>query len=177
MAGIADVFMRYGNFTLGGGSATTAVLHHELLERRGWIDTDQFTLNFALARLTPGTNLLAFCTGIGWVLRRWPGALVALMAASLPCTIMVVVVTVALARLQETPWVSVALQGAMAAAVAITVKTCWTIAHPYFKDGTRWRVVWVSLTAFLLYETVGLSAIQVLLIAAAAGAFLPVARP
>jgi len=31
---IADVFCRYANFTLGGGSATVGVLHRELLDKR-----------------------------------------------------------------------------------------------------------------------------------------------
>jgi chromate transporter len=52
-----------------------------------------FTLCFAPARLTPGTNLLAFCIGVGWILRRLPGAVVALLAGSIPCTLMVVVAT------------------------------------------------------------------------------------
>jgi len=29
LGGIGWLFTRYANFTLGGGSATTAVLHHE----------------------------------------------------------------------------------------------------------------------------------------------------
>ena len=66
---IADVFVRYANFTLGGGSATTAVIHGEIVDRRHWVSEEQFALSFALGRLTPG-NLLAFCTGIGWLLRR-----------------------------------------------------------------------------------------------------------
>ena len=57
LAQIADVFTRHANFTLGGGSATVAVLHRELLDKRRWISPDDFTLCFALARLTPGTNL------------------------------------------------------------------------------------------------------------------------
>ena len=49
LAQIADVFTRYANFTLGGGSATVAVLHRELLDKRRWISPDDFTLCFALA--------------------------------------------------------------------------------------------------------------------------------
>jgi chromate transporter len=93
LAPLAWVFARYGNFTLGGGSATTAVPHHELVGRRQWLTQDRFTLCFALGRLTPGTNLLAFCTGVGWLLRGMAGAVTALMAASIPCAIMVIVLT------------------------------------------------------------------------------------
>jgi hypothetical protein len=45
---ITWVFVRYGNFTLGGGSATAATLHRALVERRNWLTEDQFTLCFAL---------------------------------------------------------------------------------------------------------------------------------
>jgi hypothetical protein len=41
---IADVFIRYGNFTLGGGSATTAVMHGQLVTKRHWLSNESFTL-------------------------------------------------------------------------------------------------------------------------------------
>ena len=78
-------FVRYANLTFGGGSATIAVLHREIVARRRWIDQDQFNLLFALSRLTPDTNLLAFCAGIVWMLRRCGGAVVALLSASVSC--------------------------------------------------------------------------------------------
>ena len=142
------VFARYSNFTLGGGSATTAVLHHELVHRRGWLTNDSFALCFALGRLTPGTNLLAFCTGVGWLLRGMArcahgmsGAVVALFAASIPCTIFVVLLTALFSRWQENQLAQSAIHGAIAVAVAITVKTVWTIAKPHFKGRERIRVI------------------------------------
>src|SRR5271154_4890218 len=117
---LAWVFARYANFTLGGGSTTTAVLHHELLEKRRWLNNERFTLCFALGRLTPGTNLLAFCTGVGWTLRRFPGAIVALLAASIPCALMVIVLTALFRQWQDNSIVQAAIHGAVAAAVAIT---------------------------------------------------------
>ena len=170
---LADVFVRYANFTLGGGSATTAVIHGEIVGKRRWVSEEQFALSFALGRLTPGTNLLAFCVGIGWILRRWSGAIVALLAASIPCTAMVVVLTALFSRWQENPYAQAAIKGAIAAAVAITVKTVWTIAHPHFKSGNRLRVILIGASAFALLVFVGLSPITVLLIAAVVGCFLP----
>lgn len=176
LAAIADVFVRYANFTLGGGSLTVAVLHRELLGKRNWISVDSFTLCFGLARLTPGTNVLAFCTGVGWLLRGWWGALVALLAASIPCTIMVVVATALFSEAEGNRWVQAGIHGAIAAAIAITVKTCWTIAHPHWKGAARRRVAVIAAAAFLLYVAVGLSAIQVLVLAAVVGAILPPVR-
>ncbi len=173
---IADVFIRYGNFTLGGGSATTAAMHRELVSKRHWVDDERFTLSFALARLTPGTNVLAFCTGIGWMLRRLPGAVAALLGASIPCTIIVVVLTALFSRWQENQMAQAALHGAIAAAVAITAKTSWTIAGPHYRSGARLRVILIGASAFGLYVGLGMPPIQVLLLAAVVGAFLPIAR-
>ena len=108
-----------------------AVIRGETVSKRRWVSEE----HFALGRLTPGTNLLAFCVGIGWILRRWAGAVVALLAASIPCTLFVVVITVLFAERQENPSHRRRSKGAIAAAVAVTVKTVWTIAHPHFRPG------------------------------------------
>ncbi|MBR0832629.1 chromate transporter [Bradyrhizobium manausense] len=173
LSDIASVFGRYANLTLGGGSATTAIIHGEIITKRRWVSEEQFALSFALGRLTPGTNLLAFCVGIGWILRRWAGAIVALLASSIPCTLIVIVITVLFAKWQENVYAQAAIKGAVAAAVAITVKTVWTIAHPYFKAGNRLRVVLVGAAAFILHVFIGLTPIEVLLLAAVVGFFLP----
>lgn len=170
---IASLFAKYGNLTFGGGSATIAVLHQELIERRKWLPEEQFAMSFALSRLTPGTNLLAFCTSIGWLLQRLAGAVVALLAASIPCTLIVIMVTVAFSQWQSNSIAQAAIHGAIAAAVSITVKTCWTLAKPHFNTGTRLRVVCIAVIAFTLHVAIGLPAVQILLLAGAVGFLLP----
>jgi chromate transporter len=171
---IALAFARYANLTLGGGSATTATLHRELVEKRHWLNEDQFGLCFALGRITPGTNLLAFCTGFGWLLREAAGAVIALLASSMPCAIMVAGLTALFSIWRDSEIAQAAIHGAVAAAVGITIKTVWTIAKPYFKGSGRWRVILVGVTAFLLYVVAHIPPIEVLIGAGAVGAFLPV---
>ena len=173
---ISDVFTRYGNFTLGGGSATSAVIQGQVVTRRHWVTDQQFGLRYALGRLTPGTNVLAFCTGIGWLLSGLPGALVALLAASIPCTLIVIVITALFREWQGNAIAQAAIHGAVAAAVAITAKTSWTIAGPVYRGGARLRVVLIGAAAFGLYVVLGVPAIYVLLGAALVGAFLPVPK-
>lgn len=171
---IADVFIRYANITFGGGSATIAVLHREIVERRGWLDQPQFGLCYGLSRLTPGTNLLAFCTAAGWLVRGWAGAVIALLAASIPCSLIVVLVTFFFERAAENLILKMAVAGAMAAAVGITVSTCWTIAKPYVTR-TRWlRAVIIVGVAVLLEAVFAVPPVRVLLLAAVIGCVLPV---
>jgi chromate transporter len=174
LAQLAFVFARHANLTLGGGSATAATLHRELVERRRWLTETQFTLCFALGRITPGTNLLAFCTGFGWVLRGPSGAITALLASSIPCAMLVAILTALFDYWQPSPIAQAAIHGAVVAAVGITAKTCWTIAKPYFKGYGRLRVILVSAAAFLLNVVPGIPPIEVLMLAAVAGALMPV---
>jgi hypothetical protein len=65
------------------------------------------------------------------------------------------------------------IKGAIAVAVAVTVKTVWTIAHPHFRPGNRIRVVVIGVAAFALHALAGISPVDVLLVAAVIGFFLP----
>lgn len=90
---LGAVFFRVNTLTFGGGNATTNEMYRELVTKRGWLTESQFQLCYALARLTPGANHLAFCVGAGWKMLGLSGAFLALLAASLPGAIMVVGLT------------------------------------------------------------------------------------
>ncbi|HZS35283.1 MAG TPA: chromate transporter [Polyangia bacterium] len=169
---IAALFARYANTTFGGGSATIAVLHDQLVARRSWISRLQFDLAYALSRLTPGTNLLAFCTAAGWMARRWAGAIVALLAASLPCSILAVVATHFYRAWQHDRFVAGALRGALAAAVAIMISTAWSFARPHVTAHVV-KALLVVPAAMVLALRFAVSPIRILLLAAALGLIWP----
>ena len=176
LTALASVFARYANTTFGGGSATIAVLKQQILDKRAWLRESEFDLNYALSRLTPGTNLLAFCTAAGWTRRRWAGAIVALLASSIPCALLAVVVTIFYEQLHGSAWFQAALGGALAAAVAIMGSTAWVFAEPHVKAAPGKAAIVVSATVALSLG-VGLSPVKLLLLAAAAGLAWPVPRP
>lgn len=175
LGAIASVFSRYANTTFGGGSATIAVLKEQVVAKRGWLREPEFELNYALSRLTPGTNLLAFCTAAGWTSRRWPGALVALLASSIPCSLLVVLVTVFYGQLDGNAWFQAALSGALAAAVAIMVSTAWVFAEPHVKVAP-WKAAIVVPATAALSLGVELTPVKILLLAAVAGLAWPVKK-
>lgn len=172
---LGAVFFRYGNWTLGGGSATVAVLQAELIDSRGWVDREAFSLAFGLARLTPGTNLLSFGAGIGWLLRGWGGAVVALLAGSVPCSLVALLVTALYESWSRNRFVEVGLRGALAAAVGVMVATGWTLIRPYWKGLAieRLLVFTGGAVGLALY---GMTPIQVLFLAAAVGLAWPEGR-
>jgi chromate transporter len=170
---IAGVFARYANLTFGGGSATIGVLQHEIETKRPWITRDQFRLCYGLSRLTPGTNLLAFCTAVGWLGRGWPGAVVALAAASLPCSLIAVAVTALFEVWMRNPWVKAALHGALAAAVGIIFYTCWHLTRSSLRRSNWFRLACVLVGSIVMQRVLAIAPIRVLLVAAVVGAIWP----
>ena len=168
---IARIFGTVGSFTFGGGSATIAALEHEIVERRSWLGRDRFGLCYALSRMTPGTNLLAFCVAAGASLRGGFGAVSALLAASLPCSVIAVALTVGFTNLSQSAWFQLFLRGVIAAAVGSLGSTAWLLFRPSWKRPLRVRATILFLSALTLNIALGVSAITVLALAALTGWF------
>jgi chromate transporter len=173
LADVATAFVVKGNFTYGGGSATIATLHRDIVERRGWLAEGPFQLSYALSRLSPGTNLLAFSACIGYQLRRMPGAVVALLAGSLPCAAMALALTALYRSWSHHAVVAVATRGALAAAVAVTAMTGVTLIRPHWRTASRTRLALFVGGAFLSGEFLHVSPLLVLVGAAFAGLIWP----
>ena len=81
---LTGVFLRVGNTTFGGGLPTMAALQRELVEDNHWLSLEDYALAFSLARVTPGTNVIAFCAAAGARIMGWRGALAATLAETGP---------------------------------------------------------------------------------------------
>lgn len=173
---LASIFGRFGNMTFGGGSATIAVIHQEIVSKRKWVSEEIFALCYALSRVTPGTNLLAFETGIGWVVRGWVGAIISLIAGSLPCSAVAVLVTFAYESFSQNVLVARAIRGALAATVGLMLVTSIQLLRPHVSRHQFVVPVTVCVVSFLLVWKVALPPVLVLGIAAVVGYFLPVRK-
>ena len=169
---LGTVFLRYGNRTLGGGSATVAVLQMELVEEKRWVDLETFSLSFGLARLTPGTSLLSFGAGIGWLLCGFRGAIVTLLAGSIPCSLIALIVTALYESWSHNRFIEVGLRGALAAAVGVMVATGWTLIRPFWKELPVARLI-VFTGGALVLAFFGVTPIRVLFLAAFVGLLWP----
>lgn len=168
---LSGVFFRIGNFTFGGGSATTAALQREMVDRRHWYDTLEFGLCYALARVTPGTNLFAFSTASGWLLRGWRGALATLLVVSIPSCLLVCLVTVGFDSWSRNRFFQAAVAGALAASVGALLASFWLLVRPYLDRRQLAQTLVILLSSIALSFLAGWSPIVVLLLAGIAGFF------
>ncbi len=167
---VAWVMVRDGNRTLGGGLATMELLRRTGIDRR-WLDEADNGLLVAASRLTPGTNVLAYCVGLGWKLRGAQGALTALAAASIPSALAITILSAALVRVDRYLIVRVLLAVGTMVAAALVLASTWPLLRPHLGAGARTRTAAIAAIAIILM-LLDATPVQTLLAAAAAGAVL-----
>jgi chromate transporter len=131
LGGLTAVFLRIGNTTFGGGFITMIMLGRELVERRQWLKQGDYDLAFSLARVTPGTNIIAFCAAVGSLLRGWWGAILAVFAVTVPSAAIAVALMQGFESWRDRPWVMAGLAATEAAVTGMMWSTVWLLIRPF----------------------------------------------
>ena len=138
LVSLADLYFRIGTKTFGSGSTTVVLLSREITARN-WLAQWQTDLFYALARVAPGTNVLAFVATSAHAMRGWAGAITAILSLSIPASIVVVLLTLAYQRWNEHPAGGAFISAAMASIVGIVAGAAWLLSWPRFVRGMRVR--------------------------------------
>jgi chromate transporter len=168
------LFFRIGNSTFGSGNTTMILLGREMVERK-WLQQWQFDLFYTIARVVPGTNVLAFVASSAHAVRGWLGAVAAVLALCVPASGVIVLLTLAYQRWHDHPVGSAVVTSAMSAIVGIIIGAAWLMAWPTYRSGDRLRTIALVLGGLIL--SFWLAPLTILLLAAVAGWFWPVADP
>ena len=161
--------LRAGTLTFGGGNPTTVALRRQMVDERGWLSEADVTLAYTLSRITPGTNLFACCAALGYMVRGWPGAIVCLLIASVPSSILTALLTVAMGRILLWPPATALMHGAIAVSVGLSLGSLFVLAQPYLTQGPLLRGLCLIAAGFGL--AVLLPPVWVLAVCAAGGYF------
>src|SRR5215472_12720489 len=76
------VWLRVAALSFGGPAGQIAVMHRIIVEEKHWVGERRFLHALSYCMLLPGPEAQQLATYIGWLMHRWPGAIVAVMALS-----------------------------------------------------------------------------------------------
>jgi chromate transporter len=154
------------NRTLGG-TASMELLRRSL-GARGWMTDEGHALFVAISRLTPGTNILAYCVALGWQLALWRGAMVALAAASIPASVIIALLSATLVRVDEQPVIQAVIAIALIVAALLVLLTAWNLLRPYIKGTNAVRAGIIAAIVVVL-TLMRVTPVRILLVAAVFG--------
>src|SRR4051812_49874125 len=112
---LAALFLSFagiGLMSVGGGLA--AWTRREVVQRRGWLDDQQFLSGYALSQLVPGATNVNLAVFIGTQLRGVPGALACFTGLTAPPLLLAIVLAAIYFGMRGMPGgtsLSVALSG------------------------------------------------------------------
>lgn len=104
-------FLKIGAFTFGGGYAMVSLLENEFVDRKKWIDRNEFLDMVAVAESTPGPVAINSATYIGYREGGVAGAAVSTFAVALPSFVIIRVISLFFEKFLALEWVGRAFKG------------------------------------------------------------------
>jgi chromate transporter len=174
---LAWVIGRDVNGTLGGGNAAMELIRRRFVQA-GWLDDANHGLLVAVSRLTPGTNILAYCAALGWQAHGVAGSAAALLAGSVPTAALVAVLSATLVRIDRYRSVQVLLAAGTVIAVWLVFVAAWQLIRPYLTGHRRGLALAIAAVSSALI-VLDVTPVRILLVCGALGALwkIPAAAP
>lgn len=126
---LAWALLRIGTVAFGGLGATLALLHRDLVERRGWLRAGDVAEALAYTKPLPGSTVVQVVTFLGWRLGGWPGAIIATTAFLIPAFMIMTISAAAVLALPDAPVVRNALTGLQVGVVGVLAAAMWRLAR------------------------------------------------
>lgn len=161
-------FAKIGSFTLGGGYAMVPVMQKEIVDKKGWLASDEFMDILAVSQATPGLFAMNMASHIGYKLKGTLGGIVGALAVALPSIIAILLIAMFFQAFKDNIYVEKIFMGIRPAVVALIVAPCFSMART--AKINRYNI-WIPVVAALLICAFGVSPIWVIL-AAGIGGFI-----
>lgn len=164
-------FFKIGLFTFGGGYAMIALLEEEFIQRRKWLDKNEFLDMTAIAESTPGPVAINSATYLGYKLAKVPGAATATVAVCLPSFLIIYAISLFFEQFTQLTVIANAFKGIQVCVIYLIfsagVRMLKSLDKSLFATGVLAAVMLVMVGLSL--AGVSVSSILLILLSGAAG--------
>lgn len=136
--------------SIGGISSVMPEFQRLVVETNQWVTPAEFTQLFAVSQAAPGPNVL-ISSLIGWHVAGMLGAVVALLAMTLPASVLAWYVSGVWDRFKDAPWRATLQRALLPVCVGLILSGGYVLGTPY---GVDWRnALIMGASAATLYAT------------------------
>jgi chromate transporter len=147
LGALVRYFLYLGALGFGGPVALVGFMHRDLVERRGWVDEDEYRLGVALAQIMPGPLAAQLAIALGYFQHGVLGATAVGLAFVIPSFLMVLAISMAYVRFGGLWWMQALFYGIGAAVVAIIAIAAYKLAR---STNRRDPLLWAVFGALLI---------------------------
>ena len=156
-------YLKIGTFTIGGGYVMLSLIEREIVDRKGWIDREEYLNMIALAQAAPGLIAVNSAIFIGWRIGGWRGVIASVLGAVLPSFFIILAIAMLFQDYKDYPAVEAIFKGIRPAVVALIAAPLVRMAH---SAKITWATALIPIVGTLLIWLGGLSPVWIILVTA-----------
>jgi len=147
---LARLFLRLGSTAFGGPAAHIALMRHEVVVEREWIDDREYGQLIGLSNLVPGPNSTEVAMHVGRLRAGWRGLLVAGVTFILPAFLMMLGLAWFYVHYGTRPRFESALAGISAVVVVLVLQAILQLSRSSLRSALTIAVAVVALLAAIV---------------------------
>jgi len=152
MLGLFWSFFKVGAFTFGGGYAMLPIIQREIVENRGWIETEQFVDVLAVAQSGPGAVAINTAIFTGYKLMGASGVIAATLGVVAPSFLIILAIAATLGAAGPSPLLEKVFKGIRPAVVALIISAAYGVGKKVLKDKFSYAISGAALVASLAFN-------------------------
>ncbi len=145
-------WLKLGFISFGGPAGQIAIMHHDLVEKKGWISEKRFLHALNYCMLLPGPEAQQLATYIGWLMHRTWGGLIAGGLFVLPSLLILMLLTWVYLSYGHLQQIAGALYGIKPAVVAIVLFAAYRIGSRVLRHGALWLITAAAFVAVAFFS-------------------------
>ena len=161
-----STFFKIGLFTIGGGYAMVPLIEEEVVNKKKWLNQEDFIDLLAVSQSAPGVFAVNISIFIGYKLKKFPGALALALGAILPSFLIILGITLFFHQFKGHEAVENIFKGIRPAVVALIAAPTFTLAKS--AKINRYNL-WIPIVSALLIWLLGVSPVYVIALAGIGG--------
>ena len=163
--------LKIGLFTFGGGYAMIALLENEFVEKKKWLEKDEFLDVAAIAESTPGPIAINAATYIGYKNTGMIGAMIATLGICIPSFVIIYAISLFLDAFLSLTLVAYAFKGIQICVVYLIISAGLKMLKQMKKTAFNIIIVSITIICMVVFSlfSVKFSTIFYILISGACG--------
>ncbi len=163
--------LKIGLFTFGGGYAMIPLLENEFVEKKKWMEKEDFLDMLAIAESTPGPIAINSATYIGYKAAGFFGALFATIGVCIPSFVIIFVISLFFDKFLSLTYVAYAFRGIQACVIYLILNAGLKMLKSIEKNAFNMTIMIATISVMTLFAlfAVSFSTVFYILISGALG--------
>lgn len=153
-------FFKISTSTLGGGYDIAPLAKKEFVEKKGWMNKQEFSDVVTLSQAIPGVFAINLSLYIGHRIKGVAGSLCCVMGTTIPLFLIILSIAMILVHLQDSPTIQSIFKGIRPAVVAMISIACFRLIK---ETAVNFTNIWIPIFSALLIWLMGISPIYIIL--------------